>query len=230
MSVHFPESLEVKVKVELDLSNYATKSDFKNATGVDTSKFDKQVDLANLKTNVDKLDIAKLENVPTNLSNLKTKQINQMLINVPVDLSKLSNAVKNNVVEKYVYNGNIKNIEDKTSDITNLATNASVNAKINEFEGEISTYLATNASLNAKINEVKGKIPNITNLASTTALTTVEKKMLNVSNLVTKTDYNTKKSEIENKITDHDHDKYIITPEFNKLTEENFTARLKQAN
>ena len=132
-----------------------------------------------------------------------------MLINVPVDLSKLSNAVKNNVVEKYVYNGNIKNIEDKTSDITNLATNASVNAKI---------------------NEVKGKIPNITNLASTTALTTVEKKMLNVSNLVTKTDYNTKKSEIENKITDHDHDKYIITPEFNKLTEENFTARLKQAN
>ena len=75
MSEHFPgpKYLGRKVKVELDLSNYATKADLKNATGVDTSKFDKQVDLANLKTNVDKLDIAKLENVPTNLSNLKTK-------------------------------------------------------------------------------------------------------------------------------------------------------------
>ena len=55
-------------------------------------------------------------------------------------------------------------------------------------------------------------------------------KILNVNNLVRKTDYNTKNSEIENKITDHDHDKYIITPKFNKLAEENFTARLKQAN
>ena len=46
-----------------------------------------------------------------------------------------------------------------------------------------------------------------------------------------KTDYNTKISEIENKITtDHDHDKYITTQEFNKLASENFTARLAQAN
>ena len=45
------------------------------------------------------------------------------------------------------------------------------------------------------------------------------------------TNYNTKISEIENKIaTNHDHDKYITTQEFNKLTSENFTARLKQAN
>ena len=53
----------------------------------------------------------------------------------------------------------------------------------------------------------------------------------NVSNLVKKTDYNTKISEMENKITtDHDHDKYITTQEFNKLKSENFTARLAQAN
>ena len=45
-----------------------------------------------------------------------------------------------------------------------------------------------------------------------------------------KTDYNTKINEIEKKITDHDHDKYITTPEFNKLTAENFAARLAQAN
>ena len=45
-----------------------------------------------------------------------------------------------------------------------------------------------------------------------------------------KTDYNTKINEIGKKITDHDHDKYIITPEFLKLTAENFAARLAQAN
>ena len=47
------------MKVELDLSNYATKSDFKNATGIDTSKFAKKVDLARLKSNVEKLDVDK---------------------------------------------------------------------------------------------------------------------------------------------------------------------------
>ena len=45
-----------------------------------------------------------------------------------------------------------------------------------------------------------------------------------------KTDYNTKINEIEKKITDHNHDKYITTPEFNKLTAENFAARVAQAN
>ena len=61
------------MKVELDLSNYATKTDLKNVTGVDASKFAKKIDLNNLKSDLDKLDIDKLKNVPTNLSNLKTK-------------------------------------------------------------------------------------------------------------------------------------------------------------
>ena len=54
MSEYFPEpkSLGGKVKVELDLSNYATKADLKNATGIDTSKFAEKVDLTNLKENV----------------------------------------------------------------------------------------------------------------------------------------------------------------------------------
>ena len=59
--------------VELYLSNYATKANLKNATGVDTSKIAKKVDLASLKFNVDKLEIDKLKNVPTNVSNLKIK-------------------------------------------------------------------------------------------------------------------------------------------------------------
>ena len=61
------------MKVGLDLSNYATRADLKNETGVDTSKFAKRVDLASLKSNVDKLHIDQLKNVPTNLSNLKSK-------------------------------------------------------------------------------------------------------------------------------------------------------------
>ena len=62
-----------KIKVELDLSNYTAKSDLKSATGVDISKFVKKTDLASLKLEVDKLDIGKLEKVPSGLRNLKTK-------------------------------------------------------------------------------------------------------------------------------------------------------------
>ena len=61
------------MNVELDLSNYATKTDLKNATGIDTSSFAKNVDLANLKSNVGKLDIDKLKNIQTNLKNLKSR-------------------------------------------------------------------------------------------------------------------------------------------------------------
>ena len=92
------------------------------------------------------------------------------------------------------------------------------------------TNVATTTALNAKINEVNGKIPSITNLAFTAAVTAVENKISNVSNLVKETDCNTKDSEIKKKIADHDHDKYFTTPEFNRLSAENFTARLAQTN
>ena len=63
MSQCFPEPKYSggRVKVELDLSNYPTKTDLLNATGVSTSSFAKKVDLANLKANADKLDIDKLK-------------------------------------------------------------------------------------------------------------------------------------------------------------------------
>ena len=75
MSEYFrkPKSSGEKVKFELDLSNYATGADLKNITGVDTSKFVKNTDLANLKFDVSKLDIDELKNVPYNLNNLKSK-------------------------------------------------------------------------------------------------------------------------------------------------------------
>ena len=99
------------MKVELDLSNYATKAVLKNATGVDTSSFAKKTDLANLKSDRDKLDTDKLKNVSNNLSNLKSK-VDKLdvdkLVSVPVYLNKLSDLVKNDVLKKDVYNAKIK--------------------------------------------------------------------------------------------------------------------------
>ena len=64
-----------------------------------------------------------------------------------------------------------------------------------------------------KLTELENKIPDISNLATKTALTTVENKIPSVSNLVKKTDYNTKVTESENELNNHNHDKHIRTVE-----------------
>ena len=87
MSKYLPKlfkSFWRNINVKIDLSNYATKTDLKNATYVDTSSFALKTNLADLKTEVDKLDIDKL-------------------VAVPVDLSKLNDLVKNDVVKKTGY-------------------------------------------------------------------------------------------------------------------------------
>ena len=119
-----------------------------------------------------------MKNVPSNFNNLKGKVDKldvEKLVPVPIDLSKLSDVVKNDLVKKDAYNATIKNIEDKILDITNLATNA---------------------SLNLKINEIKNEIPGTTNLA-TTCLTTVENKIPSLSDIVKKAEYDAKISEME---------------------------------
>ena len=88
MSEYFskPKPLVGNVKIELDLSNYATKTDFKKkATGVDISEFAKKTDLANLKLDVDELSIDKLQIVP-------------------VDSCKLTNVLDKDAVKKTEYN------------------------------------------------------------------------------------------------------------------------------
>ena len=82
----------------------------------------------------------------------------------------------------------------------------------------------------AKLTELENKIPDVSNLATKTALTTVENKIPYVSSLVKKTYYNAKVIEIENKVNNRNHRKYIITPEVNKLAADVFNARLAQAN
>ena len=84
MSQYFPKPYEPfggDINVKVDLSNYATKSDIKNISHVDTSRFALKSNIASLKADVDELDIDKL--VP-----------------VPVDLSKVSDVAKNDVVKK----------------------------------------------------------------------------------------------------------------------------------
>ena len=80
-----------------DLSNYATKTDVKNVTHVDTSSFALKTNLASLETEVDELDIDKL-------------------LPVPIDLSKFSDVVKNDVVKKAVYDKLVSKVNIDTSD------------------------------------------------------------------------------------------------------------------
>ena len=121
----------------------------------------KKVDWANLKSDVARLDIDKLKNVPNDLSNLKSRE-NKLnvdtLVTVPVDLCKLSGLIKNYVIKKDVYNPQITYIEDKIADITNLATNASLNAKINEVKVKKPDNVATTTTTITALTTVGNKI------------------------------------------------------------------------
>ena len=166
------------INVKTDLSNYATK-DIKNITHVDTSSFALKMNLANLKTEVDQLDIDKLKPVPT-------------------DLSKLSHAVKNDVVKKTDYNKLVTKVDN--IDTSDLVKKTDYNTKITEIEGKIpnTSGLVKKTDYNIKITEIEDKIPDTSNLATKSALTTVENKIPDVSNLATKTALTT----VENKIPD----------------------------
>ena len=101
MSQYFPqyESSSKNIKVELDLSNYATKDDVKNITHVDVTSYASKTNLAALKTEVDQIDTDKLKTVPD-------------------DLAKLSNVVKNDVVKKTNYNTKVTSIESQIAGVT----------------------------------------------------------------------------------------------------------------
>ena len=108
-----PRTNKSKTKAELGLSNYATKSHLKNATGVDTSQFAKNADLAGLKSEADKLDVDELKNVPNGLNSLKSK-VDKLdvdkLKRVLVDLKKLNDEVDNDNVKTTVYDELVKKV------------------------------------------------------------------------------------------------------------------------
>ena len=101
MSQYYPpcKSSSNNTKVELDLANYATKTDLKNITHVDVSSFVSKTNLAALKTEVDKIDADKLKTVT-------------------VDLAKLTNAVEHDLVKKTVYDTKVTSIETQIAGFT----------------------------------------------------------------------------------------------------------------
>ena len=131
-----------------------------------------KANLANLKTEVDKLDIDKLQPVP-------------------VDLSKLSDVVKNDVVKKDIYDklvtkGNAVPLNN--IDTSKFVFKTKYDTNISELENRIpdTSDLVKKADCNTKITEIESKIPDISNLVTKTALTAVEKKIPTVNNLVKK--------------------------------------------
>ena len=162
------------IKVELDLANYATKDDVKNIAHVDVSSYATKTNLAALKSEVDKIDVDKLKTVP-------------------VDLAKLRNLVKNDVVKKTDYNTKVTSIEFQVAAVTqNTLDNLGDITKLNAVDTSsfvLKTKLTADVNT-AKIDTVDKKIPDISRLATKTSLT---------SYLQTAT-FNSKVTEVENKI------------------------------
>ena len=210
MSEYFPKSFRsfgANINVKVDLSNYAAKSDLKNVTHGDTSSFALEANLANLKNEVAKLDIDKLTPVP-------------------VDSSKLSDVGKNVVVKKTVYDKLVAKVNN--TDTSDFALKTNYQREKTKLEKKIPQV--TDFVKKTKLTKLENKNPNISNLAIKTALTIAQNKILDDSNLVKKTDYNTKITELENKLNNHNHDEYIKNLEFNTLAADVINARLAQAN
>ena len=216
MSYYPPyKSSSNNVKVELDLTNYATKTDLKNITHVDVSSFASKTNLAALKTEVDKIDTGKLKTAPT-------------------DLAKLTNAIENDVVKKTDYNTKVTSIEaqiagltkntvDNLADITKLKaidTNSFVtrtkfsgdtNALDDKIDGvekktdisglatktSLNSYLQT-STFNSKITEVESKIIKDADIIAKSAVTRANTIRSNLANYATKADLATDITAIKN--------------------------------
>ena len=168
------------VKVELDLTNYATKTDLKNITHVDVSSFASKTNLAALKTEVDKIDVDKLKTTP-------------------IDLDRLSNLVKIDIVKNTDYNTKVTSIEAQIAGLTkNTVDHLADITKLKAIDTNsfvLKTKLASDVTtLENKIDTVDKKIPDISGLATKTSLNAY---------LQTST-FNSKVTEVENKIKDAD--------------------------
>ena len=200
----FPKSFRSfrrNINVKVDLSNYAKKADIKNISHVDTSSFALKTNLANLKTEVDKLDIDKLVPVPT-------------------DLSKLSNVVKNDVVKNIVYDKLVTEVNAiplNNIDTSDFVLKINYNTDKTQLEKRIpnGTDFVTKTDCNTKISDIENRItdhnhnkyfdtPDFNKLAAN-----VFNARLKQANLVTKTDFDDKLSNLNRKITSN-KTKYVL--------------------
>ena len=142
MTTYYPpyKTSSNNVKVELDLSNYATKNDLKNITHVDVSSFACKTNLAALKTEVDKIDTYKLKTAPT-------------------DLAKLTNAIENDLVKKTVYNTKVTSIEAQLAGLTkNTVDNL---ADITKLKAIDTNSFVTRTKFSADTNALDDKIDGV---------------------------------------------------------------------
>ena len=230
------------IKVELDLSNYATKKDIKDITHVDTSSHALKTNLAALKTEVDNIDTDKLKTVPN-------------------DLAKFSNVVKNDVVKKTEYNtlknkvdaidtagfvirtkfmtdinaldDKIDKIEKKIPDISGLATKSSVTRLITEQEDYTDKVNKKNPDISGlasktELTAVENKISDVSGLATASTLTAVENKIPDITSLITKTDCDAKLKNISDRVTNNKSKDLPLDNELEKLkTLVDSTAKIK---
>ena len=145
MSTYYPpyKSSSNNIKVELDLSNYATKNNLKNITHVDVSSFASKTNLASLETEVDKIDVDKLKTTPT-------------------DLAKLTNAVENDLVKKTDCNNKVTSIETQIAGLPkNTVNNLADITKLKTIDTNsfvLKTKLASDVTtLENKIDTVENK-------------------------------------------------------------------------
>ena len=156
MSYYPPyKSSSNNVKVELDLTNYATKKDLKNINHVDVSSVASKTNLAALKAEVDKIDTDKLKTAPT-------------------DLAKLTNAIENDVVKKTDHNTKVTSIEAQIAGLTkNTVDNLADIMKLKAIDtNSFVTRIKFSADTNTLDNQIDGveKKPDISGLATKTSL------------------------------------------------------------
>ena len=186
------------VKVELGLKNYATKEELKNITHVDTSSFALKTNLASLKTEVDKLDIPKLKTVSIDLADLTTE--------VQDDFTKKTdfNSLKTKVDKNETDNDNLKTKVD-SNDLTIKASVASLKTTADNID--LTNYVLK-SSYDDKIGYLELKIPDVSGLLQVSSfnskVTELENKIKtaenksDITNLATKTSLKT----VVNKIPD----------------------------
>ena len=143
-------------------------------------------------------------------------------------VTKVSNIDTSDFVLKTNFNTKFTRLENKIPNTSGHVKKTDYNTKIIEIENKIPDIsgLATQTALTT----VENKIPSISILATKPALTSVENKIPSINGLVKKIDYNTKITDIENILSNHKHDKYVATSEFNTFAANIFNARLAQAN
>ena len=141
MSYYPPyKSSSHNAKVELDLTNYAAKTDLKNITHVDESSFGSKTNLAALKSEVDKIDTDKLKTAPT-------------------DLAKLTNAIENDVVKKTDYNTKVTSIEAQIAGLTkNTVDNL---ADITKLKAIDTNSFVTRNKFSADTNALDDKVDGV---------------------------------------------------------------------